>query len=73
MAPEILKNDVNYTEKCDMWSLGVILYQIVIGVVPFKPNAGLGIEDLLRVICSTKLQFPLTKSHAISPELKSLL
>lgn len=38
-----------------MWSLGVILYQIVIGAAPFKPNAGLGIEDLLRVICNTKL------------------
>lgn len=67
MAPEIFKyrtfymvsrNQEKYTDKCDMWSLGVILYQMVYGVAPFRPKAGGGIEDLFKVISNTKLQFP---------------
>jgi len=33
VAPEILHGEYNY--KCDMWSMGVILYMLVSGVPPF--------------------------------------
>ena len=46
-APEIIKN-LDYDEKCDMWSLGITLFEIYFGVVPygFNPNQKI-IEDMI--------------------------
>ena len=33
IAPEVLKK--RYNEKCDIWSLGIVLYMIVYNVPPF--------------------------------------
>ncbi len=34
MAPQILKN-AKYSYKCDIWSLGVMTYVMLVGNVPF--------------------------------------
>lgn len=36
IAPEILKSD--YNEKCDVWSIGVILFILLSGKPPFYGN-----------------------------------
>jgi len=37
MAPEVLDGDF-YDESCDVWSLGVMAFQILSGVPPFYAN-----------------------------------
>lgn len=41
MAPEVLKRE-SYDTKCDTWSLGIMIYQMVYGKLPFdgRKNGG---------------------------------
>jgi serine/threonine-protein kinase ULK/ATG1 len=35
MAPQILER-LSYTTKCDIWSIGIIFFEMIVGVPPYK-------------------------------------
>ena len=68
VSPEILKGD--YTEKCDIWSAGVILYILLSGDPHFN---GPDDSSIYSKIASLKYSFPQNKWSNISIEAKDLI
>jgi serine/threonine protein kinase len=54
MAPEVCETD-SYSNKCDMWSLGIITYELLYGEKPWK---GVNLIDLHKNIRQLPLKFP---------------
>ena len=54
MAPQILKKQP-YTVKCDIWSLGIMFYQMLFAVFPWPANTP---AQLIHNIESKSLTFP---------------
>ena len=68
VAPEILKGD--YSELCDIWSAGVILYIFLSGDPPFNgPND----QAIYNKISQMKFSFPDKKWKNVSKEAKDLI
>ena len=68
VAPEVLRG--LYTEKCDIWSAGVILYIILSGNPPFN---GSNDSAIYNKISQMKYEFPDKKWINISNEAKDLI
>lgn len=54
VAPEILKNK-NYNMRCDIWSLGVCLYQMLTGNYPYSKEE---IHEFPYLTSEKQLEFP---------------
>jgi len=97
MAPEVVDTfliddyaedddeSICYTKKCDLWSLGVIMYILLCGYAPFSGSCGSQCgwdrgesctdcqERLFSSIKEGALTFPHTHWHGISPQAKDLI
>ena len=68
IAPEVL--DRNYTEKCDLWSCGVIMYILLTGRPPFGGNTDM---EIMQKIKSGKYDLTKYPWGIISKEAKDLI
>ena len=50
MAPEIMAEEDNYNYKCDLWSLGIILYQLYFKETPFKGKTEIALYKEIETI-----------------------
>ncbi|KAI8149359.1 kinase-like domain-containing protein [Fennellomyces sp. T-0311] len=58
MAPEILK-DTKYTRAVDWWTLGVLLFEMLVGEAPFKADIE---SELFEAIINDELECPASMS-----------
>jgi calcium-dependent protein kinase len=68
VAPEVLSG--KYSEKCDVWSCGTILYTILVG---FPPFAGESDEDILKEVRRGVIAFNLKEWESVSKDAKELI
>jgi|LauGreDrversion4_2_1035121.scaffolds.fasta_scaffold460716_1 serine/threonine protein kinase len=69
MAPEIVKK-LKYDEKVDIWSLGVMLYIILIGKTPFSAKTK---EELFHQIQTQSINFKEPAWAKLSKQAKSFV
>ena len=48
MAPEIFEIKPSYTLKADIWPIGVIMYQLLLGELPFNGNVEAVLEEKIK-------------------------
>jgi serine/threonine protein kinase len=66
MAPEVLTSK-KYDSKVDLWSVGIILYELIAGYRPYKASS---LEELTKIVVSKPLEYP---KGIFSPSLVTLI
>ena len=68
VAPEVLKGE--YDQRCDVWSLGVILFVFLCGYPPFEGDEN---KEIFKNVLKTPLQFDPQDWDKVSKEAKELI
>ncbi|MBA0777207.1 hypothetical protein Gotri_005259 [Gossypium trilobum] len=68
VAPEVLLG--NYSEKVDIWSAGVLLHALLVGVLPFQGDS---LKEVFEAIKNVKLDFHSGKWESVSKPARDLL
>ncbi len=72
MAPELLSSNAkSYTNKADLWSIGIVLYQMIVGRAPFSASSFDVLKYNVRNYSGKNLRFP--SNIQISEHCKKLL
>jgi calcium-dependent protein kinase len=70
ISPEVLSKNRNYSEKCDVWSCGIIMYILLTGLPPFNGDSD---EEIMQKIMSGKFELKKYPWPIISSQAKDLL
>jgi serine/threonine protein kinase len=67
MSPQILEGD-DYTKKTDIWSLGILFFKILYGIIPWDAKTEMELKDK---ISKSSLEFP--DNPLVTSETKKLI
>src|SRR3990167_2467539 len=70
VSPEVIKKAVPYSEKCDNWSLGVLLYMMMFAEPPFKGRSN---GEVFLNIKEEHIDFSQAKFQPFAPGLIAIL
>ena len=72
MAPELI-NKTKYSTQADLWSIGLILYEMIYGTHPFKKCDNL--KDLIKTIDTVNISIPpvINNNQNVSESCKNLM
>lgn len=70
MAPEMLQHNSVFDKRVDIWCLGIILYRMLCGEVPFKSEND---EEIIQEIVMNEVDYTSGKWSIVSDEAKSLV
>jgi calcium-dependent protein kinase len=68
VAPEVLSG--SYSEKCDLWSIGVLAYVLLCGYPPFNGHTD---KDILARVGAGKFTFPEAEWNGVSESAKKFI
>ena len=72
MAPEVIEQ--NYDEKADIWSAGIMMYQLLTGKFPFWDNVReCSLQQVWKAILQDEVNFQARELRQISPAARDLL